>query len=228
MTGHRGPTRVRARLSPRRTSARRSHSGASRPSCRRGFALPATNPLQGMSLVSYQRPRHGRATYERLSTAPEATESRRGDGCPTLLPRTDSAEGDAVASEVELLEVFRLGEAAGEADIVREVGDQLADHWMGVSRFREVQALTSRSLRVQSSPSTVLAGRAYDMTGNLTAALEHFEQALPIYRRSRPGARSHHPEQHRRGAPPAGGRAAGAGLLRAGAAHPPGGRGPGR
>jgi hypothetical protein len=31
-----------------------------------------------------------------------------------------------VASEVELLEVFRLGEAAGERDIVSEVGDQLA------------------------------------------------------------------------------------------------------
>ena len=31
-----------------------------------------------------------------------------------------------MASEVELLEVFRLGEAAGEADIVREVGDRLA------------------------------------------------------------------------------------------------------
>ena len=58
-----------------------------------------------------------------------------------------------VASEVELLEVFRLGEAAGERDIVREVGDRLAGQWIRVSRFREVQTLTSRSLLVQSGPS---------------------------------------------------------------------------
>ncbi len=39
-------------------------------------------------------------------------------------------------SELELSEVFRL-EAAGEEDIVREVGDQLAARWLRVSRFRE-------------------------------------------------------------------------------------------
>ena len=88
-----------------------------------------------------------------------------------------------MTSEVELWEVFRLGEAAGEADIVREVGDRLAALWMRVSRFREVQALTSRSLRVQSSPGTLLwAGRAQEQTGNRTAALDYFEQALPIFR----------------------------------------------
>jgi len=59
-------------------------------------------------------------------------------------------------SELELSEVFRLGEAAGEQDIVRDVGDQLAAQWLRVSRFRKVQALTSRSLRVQSSPGTAL------------------------------------------------------------------------
>jgi tetratricopeptide (TPR) repeat protein len=88
-----------------------------------------------------------------------------------------------VASEAELGEVFRLGEAAGQADIVREVGDQLAAQWLEVSRFREVQALTSRSLRVQLSPGTLLcAGLAQEKTGNLTAALGYYEQALPIYR----------------------------------------------
>jgi hypothetical protein len=51
-----------------------------------------------------------------------------------------------VDSELELSEVFRLGEAAGEEDIVREVGDQLSAQWLRVSRFRKVQALTSRSL----------------------------------------------------------------------------------
>jgi hypothetical protein len=70
-------------------------------------------------------------------------------------------------SELELSEVFRLGEAAGEEDIVREVGDQLAAQWLRVSRFRKVQALTSRSLRVQSSPGTALrAGQAQAALGS--------------------------------------------------------------
>jgi hypothetical protein len=38
-----------------------------------------------------------------------------------------------VATEAELLEVFRLGEVAGEGDIVSEVGDRLADQWIRVS-----------------------------------------------------------------------------------------------
>jgi tetratricopeptide (TPR) repeat protein len=88
-----------------------------------------------------------------------------------------------VASDVELSEVFRLGEAAGKADIVREVGDQLAARWMRASRFREAEALTSRSLRVQSRPSTLLvAGQAQERTGNPAAALNYFERALPIFR----------------------------------------------
>jgi hypothetical protein len=88
-----------------------------------------------------------------------------------------------MASDVELLEVLRLGEAAGEGEIVREVGDRLARQWGTVSRFREVQALTSRSLVVKSSPGTLLlAGRAQLATGNLTAALDYFLQALPIFR----------------------------------------------
>jgi hypothetical protein len=79
-------------------------------------------------------------------------------------------------SEVELLEVFRLGEASSEADIVRDVGDRLAAHWERVSRFREMQTLTSRSLRVQSSPYTLLwAGLAQQSTGNLRAALDYYE-----------------------------------------------------
>ena len=68
-------------------------------------------------------------------------------------------------SELELSEVFRLGEAAGEEDIVREVGDQLAAQWLRVSRFRKVQALTSRSLRVQSS-TALRAGQAQAALGS--------------------------------------------------------------
>jgi tetratricopeptide (TPR) repeat protein len=88
-----------------------------------------------------------------------------------------------VASEVELWEVFRLGEAAGNVEILREAGDRLADQWLRVSRFREVGTLTARSLKYQSSPGTLVrAGRADEMTGNLTSALDHLQQALSKFR----------------------------------------------
>lgn len=60
---------------------------------------------------------------------------------------------EVVTSEVELLEVFRLGEAARVGDVVPRGGDRLADRWVSVSRFREAPELTSRLLRVQSSAS---------------------------------------------------------------------------
>jgi len=86
-------------------------------------------------------------------------------------------------SDVELLEVFRLGEAAGVEEVVREVGDRLAAAWLGVSRFREVLALTDRSRRVQTSGATLLhAGHAKSVLGDPDGALDDYRQALPICR----------------------------------------------
>src|SRR5664279_1774827 len=88
-----------------------------------------------------------------------------------------------MASEAELLEVFRLGEAAGVRDVVRVVGDRLAGMWVGVSRFRDVLALTDRSRRVQTSGATLVwAGRAKDVLGDLDGALADYQQALTIHR----------------------------------------------
>src|SRR5262249_48423545 len=88
-----------------------------------------------------------------------------------------------MVSEVELLEVFRLGEAAGVEEVVREVGDRLAEAWLGVSRFWDVLALTDRSRRVQTSGTTLLyAGRAKRVLGDPDGALDDYQQALPIYR----------------------------------------------
>src|SRR5215468_1100895 len=87
-----------------------------------------------------------------------------------------------MVSEVELLEVFRLGEAAGVEEVVREVGDRLAAAWLGVSRFREVLALTDRSRRVQTSGATLYAGHAKGMLGDPGGALDDCQQALPIFR----------------------------------------------
>jgi tetratricopeptide (TPR) repeat protein len=88
-----------------------------------------------------------------------------------------------MVSEVELLEVFRLGEAASDAEIVREVGDRLASRWHKVSRFRDVQALAYRSLGVQSSPTTLTwAAMAEEGLANLTAALGNYERVVSIAR----------------------------------------------
>ena len=88
-----------------------------------------------------------------------------------------------MASEVELLEVFRLAEAAGTPDIVRVVEDRLAASWMGVSRFRDVLAVTDRSRRIQRSAGTLLwAGRAKHALGDTSGALTDYQRALPICR----------------------------------------------
>ena len=88
-----------------------------------------------------------------------------------------------VASEVELFEVFRLGEAAGESDIVREVGDRLAAQWLPVSRFREVQgSLPGHCGCSPARTRSLWAVWRRTTTGNLTGALDYYEQALPILR----------------------------------------------
>ncbi len=88
-----------------------------------------------------------------------------------------------MASEVELLEVFRLGVLAGDVEVVREVGDRLAGGWSGVSRFRDMDVVTRQSLVVQTSTDTLLwAGRAADMLGRRREALGLYEQRLALVR----------------------------------------------
>ena len=88
-----------------------------------------------------------------------------------------------MSSEVELWEVFRLAEAAEIPDIVRVVGDRLASSWVGVSRFRDVLAVTDRSRRIQTSAGTLLwAGRAKHALGDTGGALTDYQRALPLTR----------------------------------------------
>jgi tetratricopeptide (TPR) repeat protein len=105
-----------------------------------------------------------------------------GEGLALSSSNVTSAKG-MVTSEIELGEVFRLGEAASEGDIVREVGDRLAAQWLPVSRFREVQALRRGhcGFNPARAPCCGLV-RSQQMTGKLTAALGYYEQALPILR----------------------------------------------
>jgi len=88
-----------------------------------------------------------------------------------------------MATEAEFLEVFRLGEAAGDAEVVRVVGDRLAGVWLGWSRVREVQNLAARSLAVQTSATTLMCGGlASHRLGDRGAALLFYEEALAIRR----------------------------------------------
>ena len=51
-------------------------------------------------------------------------------------------------SEVELLEVFRLAEAAGLDGIATAASDRLVWSWLGTSRFHDTRDLTRRALMV--------------------------------------------------------------------------------
>lgn len=85
--------------------------------------------------------------------------------------------------EPELLEVFRLGELACDAEIVRVVGDRLADEWVQSSRFREADTLTRQSLGIQISPETLLwAARARNVLGRPTESIALYEQRLAMVR----------------------------------------------
>ena len=84
-----------------------------------------------------------------------------------------------MATEAEL-EVFRVGELARDQEIVRTVGDRMADVWMSWSRFRDTEQLTRRSLALQTSPTTLnWAESALLGLGEPHAALTLYNQALP-------------------------------------------------
>ena len=90
-----------------------------------------------------------------------------------------------VTSEVEVLEVFRLAEAAGLARVVTAASDRLVWRWLGTSRFHDTRELTRRALAVQAVPdpgTLVAAGRAAQAVGDLGQALDYYNQALPIQR----------------------------------------------
>ena len=88
-------------------------------------------------------------------------------------------------SEVELLEVFRLAEAAGLDGIATAASARLVWSWLGMSRFHDTRDLTRRTLAVQPFPhpdTLQAAGRAAQSLGEPDQALGYFTQALAILR----------------------------------------------
>ena len=76
-----------------------------------------------------------------------------------------------------------MAEASGLGEIATHAGSVLANGWLRVSRFREVESLMSRALAVQVTPQSLNnAGRAGHALGDRQAALTYYEQALPLHR----------------------------------------------
>ena len=135
-----------------------------------------------------------------------------------------------MTSVARWVEVHRLAVAGREAGIARDVGGRVGGGWLARSRFADVARLAELTLTLgEDARAFYQLGWARDATGDRTAALAAYDQALRLYRAagdrgneaatlSNIGAR----------VPRSGRAAAGAGVLRAGAADHAGGRGPGR
>ena len=89
--------------------------------------------------------------------------------------------GVIVANELQLLEVFRLAALGGESGIATEVSDRLSGSWLAVSRFRDVDDLTARTLELERSPTTLnRAGLAKKTLGDLRGALILYQEAVGL------------------------------------------------
>jgi tetratricopeptide (TPR) repeat protein len=78
-------------------------------------------------------------------------------------------------TEEQLLEIHRLAVLGQSAAIARDVGTRLTGHWLGLSRFREVRALSLQTLSL---------GPHADTTGHLAQAkrvLGEVQEALTLY-----------------------------------------------
>ena len=93
--------------------------------------------------------------------------------------------GVIVANELQLLEVFRLAALGGESGIATEVSDRLSGSWLAVSRFRDVDDLTARTLELERSPTTLnRAGQAKNTLGDLRGALILYQESVGLFEAS--------------------------------------------
>jgi tetratricopeptide (TPR) repeat protein len=85
-------------------------------------------------------------------------------------------------TEEQLLEVHRLALLGIAADIARDVTSQLARSWLGLSRFREVRELCTKTLELGPDPDTfVHLARAKRVLGEVDEAMRLYRDALKIY-----------------------------------------------
>jgi tetratricopeptide (TPR) repeat protein len=85
-------------------------------------------------------------------------------------------------TEEQWLEIHRLAVRGQSAAIAHEVGTRLTGSWLGVSRFREVRALSLQTLSLGlPAPTTVHLARAKYVLGERQEALTLYREALQLY-----------------------------------------------
>ena len=88
-----------------------------------------------------------------------------------------------MTSVARWVEVHRLAVAGGEAGIAREVGSRVGWVWLARSRFADAARLAGLTLTLgEDAGALYQLGWAKDATGDRTAALECYGQALRLYR----------------------------------------------
>ena len=88
-----------------------------------------------------------------------------------------------MTSVARWVEVHRLAVAGREAGIARDVGGRVGRAWLGRSRFADVARLAGLTLTLGEDASAFYQlGWARDATGDPTAALADYGQALRLYR----------------------------------------------
>ena len=88
-----------------------------------------------------------------------------------------------MTSVARWVEVHRLAVAGREAGIARDVGDRVGRVWLATSRFADTARLAELTLTLgEDARALYQLGWAKTVTGNPAAALEHYGQALRLYR----------------------------------------------
>ena len=81
------------------------------------------------------------------------------------------------------VEVHRLAAAGREAGIARDVGGRVGEVWLARSRFADAARLAELTLTLgEDARAFYQLGWARDATGDRTAALAAYDQALRLYR----------------------------------------------
>jgi tetratricopeptide (TPR) repeat protein len=88
-----------------------------------------------------------------------------------------------MTSVVRWVEVHRLAVAGREAGIARDAGGRVGEVWLARSRFADVARLAGLTLALgEDADAFYQLGWAKDSTGDPTAALAAYDQALRLYR----------------------------------------------
>ena len=88
-----------------------------------------------------------------------------------------------MTSVARWVEVHRLAVAGREAGIARDVGNRVGRVWLATSRFTDVARLAELTLTLGADAGAFYdLGWAMNATGDRTAALAAYDQALSLYR----------------------------------------------